>query len=188
MEPWMWWVTFTIGLITALTTAVWRLAGWWREHTLKHTATDKNFTGIDKVLAEIKSEIKAFKEEFRTFMGAKPQVAMAAQVAMTDSPMRLNELGEKVSLCVDAKGIAKQVAPNVQELLSSHNPYDVQDRCKRYFTEDGDFQPSADQLDTFKQCAYEHGIKLEQVRYVCAIELRDELLRLIEAEQPARCE
>lgn len=179
MEPWMWWVTVTITLVTALITAVWRASGWWKEHALKHTATDEKLTSIDKVLAEIRADIKALTDEFRRFIGARPQVAVS------DSPMRLNELGEKVSACVKAKAIAEQEAPNARKRLSSHNPYDVQDHCKQYFAEVGDFTPSATQLDTFKRCAYEHGIKLEQVRYVCAIELRDELLRLIEAEQSA---
>ena len=44
------------------------------------------------------------------------------------------------------------------------------------------FELSTEQEQSFKECAYEHGISLEQVQDVCAVELRDQLLHLLELE------
>lgn len=145
------------------------LAGirWWFNHSHKHTR-------LDDFVAQMKEDIKEIKADIKALLGREPAIVD------TGSPLRLNELGKQVSSCVNAKGIAEQEASNVMERLPSHNSYDIQTYCKRYFAEE--FKPSVSQLDTFKRCAFDHGIKLEQVQYVCAIELRDELQRLIDSE------
>ena len=142
---------------------------WWFNHSHKHMR-------IDELFAEIKADIRELKADIKTLLGRDPAIVD------TGSPLHLNELGKEVSACVNAKDIAEQEAPKVIEMLPSRDPYDIQTYCKRHFSEDGEFKPSADQLDTFKRCAFDRGIKLEQVRYVCAIELRDELQRLIDSE------
>lgn len=156
MEPWMWWVTLGITLVTALVTAVWKLSAWWKEHAIEHTR-------ITEVLARIEAAVNSL-------LGREPAIAVA------DSPLRLNELGLEVSSCVNGKKLAEDLAPEVRKRLPSDNPYDVQVFCQNYF------ETQHEATDTFKRCAYDHGIKLKQVQYVCAIELRDELLRIIEAE------
>ena len=185
MEPWMWWASFCV----VLATIAWKASAWWKEHTMKHAR-------IDEVLAEIKDDLKSLKDDFKAlkddfkalkddFKSLKDDfrrlIGSRPQVALSDSPMRLSELGEKVSLCVDAKVLAEDLAPRIVGGLTSINPYDIQSFCKSYFKEE--HKLSDEQEDTFKQCAYDHGIKLEQVQFVCAIELRDELLRLIEERQ-----
>lgn len=142
---------------------------WWFKHSHKHMR-------IDELFAEIKADIKELKVDIKALLRREPAIVDAG------SPLHLNELGKKVSLCVNAKGIAIREAPNVKNSLSSRNPYDIQAHCRQHFAKGGEFKSSAAQLDTFKRCAFDHGIKLEQVRYVCAIELRDELRRLIGSE------
>lgn len=138
---------------------------WWFNHSHKHLR-------LDELVAEIKADVKALLRRERG-------------VADADSPLHLNELGRKVSSYVNAKAIAEQEAPKVVGRLPSHNPYDIQSYCKRYFAKDGEFEPSAEQLDTFKRCAYDHGIELAKVRHVCAFELRDEVQRLIAESHPS---
>ena len=133
---------------------------------------------IGELRNEVKDDIKELRIDIKTLLGREPAIADAG------SPLHLNELGKKVSSYVGAKGIAEQEAPHVIKVLPSRNPYDIQVFCKQYFAEGGTFKPTNDQLDTFKRCAFDHGIKLEQVRYVCALELRDELQRLIDSETP----
>lgn len=163
MEPWMWWVTLGITLITALVTAVWKLSAWWKEHAIEHTR-------ITKMLTKIEAAVTAIETAVATLLGREPAIAVAG------SPLRLNELGLEVSSCVNGKKLAEDLAPEVRKRLPSDNPYDVQVFCQEYF------ETQHEATDTFKRCAYDHGIKLKQVQYVCAIELRDELLRIIEAE------
>lgn len=143
---------------------------------------------------EVRADIADFKTEFVDFktevkadikeLGAdvKALVGRLSAVANADSPLHLNALGKEVSSYIDAKDIAKQEAPKVVALLPSRNPYDIQTYCMQHFSDDGAFKPTAEQLDTFKRCAYDHGIKLELVQEVCAYELRDELQRLIDNE------
>lgn len=171
-----------VTLFGVVVTACWKCAGWWFDHSHKHTR-------IDELLAEIKADISNFKAEVKADMNElrvdiKALLGREPTIADAGSPLHLNELGRKVSSYVNAKEIAKKEAPNVKELLPSLNPYDIQAFCKQHFAKDGGFVPTSDQLDIFKQCAFDHGIKLEQVRYVCAIELRDELRILIQNETP----
>ena len=136
---------------------------------------------------EVRADIADFKTEVRADikeLGAdvKALVGRLSAVANADSPLHLNALGKEVSSYINAKDIAKQEAPKVVARLPSRNPYDIQTYCMRHFSDDGAFKPTAEQLDTFKRCAYDHGIKLELVQEVCAYELRDELQRIIDDE------
>ena len=142
---------------------------WWFNHSHKHMRLEEGFSAV-------KADIKEMKADIKVLLRRHPEIADAG------SPLHLNELGKKVSSYVNARGLAEQEAPNVMARLPNRNPYDIQAFCRRHFAEHGEFKPSADQLDTFKRCAYDHGIQLEQVRHVCALELRDELQRLIESE------
>ena len=151
-------------------------------------------TEVRADIVDFKTEIADFKTEFVDFktevkadikeLGAdvKALVGRLSAVANADSPLHLNALGKEVSSYINAKDIAKQEAPKVVARLPSRNPYDIQTYCMRHFSDDGAFKPTAEQLDTFKRCAYDHGIKLELVQEVCAYELRDELHRLIDNE------
>lgn len=136
---------------------------------------------------EVRADIADFKTEVRADikeLGAdvKALVGRLSAVANADSPLHLNALGKEVSSYINAKDIAKQEAPKVVARLPSRNPYDIQTYCMRHFSDGGAFKPTAEQLDTFKRCAYDHGIKLELVQEVCAYELRDELHRIIDDE------
>ena len=157
-----------VTLFGVVVTAFWKFARWWFNHSHEHTR-------ISEMFEEIKADIRELRADIKALLGRKSAVANA------DSPLHLNELGKKVSLSVNAKEIAAQEAPKVRELLPSHNPYDIQTFCQEHFERGGAFKPTAEQLDAFKRCAFDHGIRLEQVGEVCAYELRDELRRLIAA-------
>ena len=67
----------------------------------------------------------------------------------------------------------------VNEVMGQ-NAYEIQECCTDYTL--NKFNSPTEQGQLFKKCAYEHGIKLEQVLEVCAVKLRDQLLRLLELE------
>ena len=175
-----------VTLFGVVATAFWKYAKWWFNHSHQHAR-------IDEMFEEIKADISSFKDEIKADIGSlkddirelrtdiKAILGRVPSITDADSPLHLNELGKKVSLSVNAKEIAAQEVPKVRELLPSHNPYDIQTFCKEHFGRGGAFKPTAEQLDAFKQCAFDHGIRLEQVGEVCAFELRDELRRLIAA-------
>lgn len=157
----------------------WKFARWWFNHSHQHTRIDELFEEIKADISSFKDEVKADIRELRADI--KALLGRKSAVANADTPLHLNELGKKVSLSVNAKEIAAQEAHKVRELLPSHNPYDIQTFCQEHFERGGTFKPTAEQLDAFKRCAFDHGIRLEQVGEVCAYELRDELRRLIAA-------
>ena len=178
----LWAIGVTLfGIVVA---AFWKFARWWFNHAHEHTR-------IGEMFEEIKADISSFKDEVKADIGSlkddirelrtdiKAILGRESSITDADSPLHLNELGKKVSLSVNAKEIAAQEAPKVRDLLPSHNPYDIQTFCKEHFERGGAFKPTADQLNAFKQCAFDHGIGLEQVGEVCAYELRDELRRLV---------
>ena len=156
---------------------------WWFNHSHRHTRLDELIveikTDLKEFKADVKSDINDLKADVKALLGREQAISDA------DSPQHLNELGRSVSSYVNAKAIAEQEAPKVVDRLPSRNPYDIQSYCRRYFAKDGAFEPSAEQLDTFKRCAYDHGIGLAKVRHVCAFELRDEVQRLIAESHPS---
>ncbi len=186
-----------VTLFGVVVAAFWKFAGWWFNHSHQHVRIDESFEEVkadirglrddfESLKEEVKADISSFKDEVKADIrelraDIKAILGRESTVADSDSPLHLNELGKKVSLSVNAKEIAAQEAPKVRELLPSHNPYDIQTFCKEHFERGGAFKPTADQLDAFKQCAFDHGIGLDQVGEVCAYELRDELRRLIAA-------
>lgn len=128
---------------------------WVGEHNNQHIVIGEN-------MAEIKADLKHL-------------LWRKADVILRGSPLRLSELGVQVSEYIGAKDIAASVSEKVANSLNSDNPYDVQERCLEFF-KSREFDISEVE-DIFKKCSFEHGIKLEQVMMVCAIELRDILLR-----------
>ena len=168
-----------VTLFGVVVTAFWKFARWWFNHSHEHTRIGEMFEEVKADISSLKDDIRELRTDIKAILGREPSIIDA------DSPLHLNELGKKVSLSVNAKAIAVQEAHKVRELLPSHNPYDIQTFCKEHFDRGGAFKPTAEQLDAFKQCAFDHGIRLEQVGEVCAFELRDELRRLIAAGPPA---
>lgn len=92
------------------------------------------------------------------------------------SPLRLTDLGQTICEQIDGRELAQSLAPNLLKELKDKEPYEIQEECRRYMLED--FAPTEEQDRLFKACAFENGIKIEQIWNVVAVELRDELLRL----------
>ena len=121
----------------------------------------------NKALAEIRADIKKL-------------IAATPHVLAGTSPLRLTDLGEEVSQCVSAAALAEQMAPGLIDEMKGKHAYEVQEFCIDYMRDE--YQPTTEQDQSFKECAYEQGIKLKQVLDVCAIELRDKLLHLLDSK------
>ena len=114
MDP-KWWVLGVTGL-----GALFAGHRWWVLHNRKHSS-------IDEMFVEIRADVKEIKNDLKQLFWREPPIAVGG------SPLRLNDLGETVSVCVSAKDLAEQLGPKVRGRLPSGNPYDVQDFCKRFF-------------------------------------------------------
>ena len=92
------------------------------------------------------------------------------------SPLSLTELGKTISEHIDAQRIAKELAGVLSEDLQDKSYYDIQEHCTDFIT--NEFKPSPAQ-DKIRESAYEHGVKIEQVKDVIAIELRDAVIEIV---------
>ena len=148
-----------------------------REDTNKAIAELRADT--NKAIAELRADTNKALAEIRADI--KKLIAATPHVIAGTSPLRLTDLGEEVSKCVGAAALAEQMASGLIDEMKGKNAYEVQEFCIDYMRDE--YEPTTEQDQSFKECAYEQGIKLKQVLDVCAIELRDKLLHLLETEE-----
>ena len=151
----------TIGLV------IW-MSRWFGKHGEWMKTVDEFKRDTKAALAEIRDDIK------------KVLAALPPNVLGGASPVGLTDLGKKVSECVEAAAWAEQKAPELIDAVTGKSAYDVQEFCIQYMRTE--YKSATAQDESFKKCAFEHDIKLDQVLDVCAIELRDRLLRLLDSE------
>ena len=115
--------------------------------------------------------LKDIRDDIKTLLDRVPPIHIART-----SPLRLTELGEAVSKALDGPVWMQTVADELAERIGAGDmsPYDIQEFCLSYMRED--FDPTHDQGELIKRCAYDNGLSHQQVLEVLAIELRDRLL------------
>lgn len=144
-------ITAVLGGLTALLAA----AVWVGRMTEFKSATTH-------VLEEIREDVKKIFDRL-------PPAAVAS-----GSPLRLTDLGEKVSKELNAREWASEVIEKEGLTGAGKLPYEVQELCQDYLQ--GRFHPEPEQESLLKQVAYENGIDQEQVLNVLMVVLRDLLL------------
>ena len=154
----------TMVLIATVGVAIWMIR-WFAKHDEWQRGMDEFKLDTKKALVEIRDDVK------------KILVAMPQNVLAATSPVRLSDLGKEVSESIGAAAWAEHTASEFVDGMKDKNAYEVQEFCINYMR--NEYVPTTDEDRSFKECAYEHGIKLKQVLDVCALELRDKLLRLL---------
>ena len=132
--------------------------------------------GIDEFKDDTKHALAEIRTDIKKLLAAQPRNVLAGT-----SPLQLTDLGKEVSECVGASAWAEQVATQLIDQVKGKGAYEVQEFCMQYMR--GEYEPTTERDQSFKQCAYDHGIKLEQVLDVCAIALRDRLLHILASEE-----
>ena len=92
----------------------------------------------------------------------------------TGSPLRLTELGRKISDALDASEWLEGITAMFREQAGDKSAYDIQQMCFDYVH--NTFEPDPTQDAAIKECAYENGIEVKRILDVLAVELRDRLL------------
>ena len=95
----------------------------------------------------------------------------------SESPIHLNELGEKISGEIQARQWAEKTATEFIEKVKDKQPYEIQEMCFEHIQKT--FKPDSELDAKIGTAAYEHGIKRDKVLAVLVIELRDVLLKSI---------
>jgi len=143
-------------LALTLVTALFR-AGMWVGGVNEHTRVVTGF------MAEIREDTKKL-------------LRRSGSAAVTsDSPLRLTELGDAIATELDETSWAQQAAACIRDGAGGKRPYEIQELCLEYLDSE-EFRPSDEFTVAIRTCAYDHGLDEDQVRFVLAIVLRDELL------------
>ena len=153
LSPWL-----IVGAILAVGTAVFYVGRWVGDvNAFKSGA-----------LVELLREIR---DDIRTLLDRVPAVVVAR-----GSPLRLTELGKTVAKEIDAHAWMATLAAGLADRAAATpmSPYDLQEFCLTYMREK--YEPTLEQGDRIKACAYDNGLKREDVLEILAIELRDMLL------------
>ena len=129
---------------------------------------DNDRDAFKKFMIEIGGKIDKLQENVHELLG------MARGVSKPGSPLKLTELGNKVAKCLEAKGVFRDIEPLLRDRIHEKQPYEIHDICFEYIH--GELDPSPEMEAAIRLCAYENGVKREDVLEVMAIELRDRLL------------
>ena len=160
----------TIVVVSAIGLAIWMIR-WFAKH-------DEWRKGMDEFKRDTKSALVEIRDDIKKILAAMPKNVLAGT-----SPVRLTDLGKEVSESIGAAAWAEQVATQLGDRVKGKSAYEVQEFCMQYMR--AEYEPTTERDQSFKQCAYDHGIKLKQVLDVCAVELRDRLLHLLATEDIA---
>ncbi len=98
------------------------------------------------------------------------------------SPLKLTELGERVSDKIGAPDIAIGIARVVSEKVVGMSDYEIQEFAKEYAQ--SKFEPTPIQSAALDDCAFQEGIPRDSVLSVIGIELRDRLIEMKKARNP----
>lgn len=121
-------------------------------------------------MAQIREDIKEIREDIKKMLRRSGSAAVTS-----DSPLRLTELGNAIAAELDATSWAQQTAACVRDQVEGKRPYEIQEFCLGYLDSE-EFRPSDEFTIAIRTCAYDHGLDEDQVRFVLAIVLRDDLL------------
>ena len=92
--------------------------------------------------------IKEVRDDIKTILSRIPP-----SVVVGSSPLRLTELGGKISKEIHAKEWAKEIANDLIESVKNKQPYEIQETCNQYI--DDDFDPDDDLNIKLNASAYE---------------------------------
>ena len=129
---------------------------------------DNDRDAFKKFMTDIGRKIDKIQENVHELLG------VVRSVSKPGSPLKLTELGNKVAECLESRGIFQDIEPLLSDRIHGKQPYEIHDICFEYIS--GELNPSPEMDAVIRLCAYENGVKREDVLEVMAIELRDRLL------------
>ncbi len=137
----------------------------------------KNFK---EFMSETKNTLNSIDKKFEKLYS----LLISKKTVINASPLRLTELGEKVSQEISAKEWAKREAEKLRpQVVDMTENFELHDAARSYVHQK--YEPSEDESRNWKRCAYENGIEFAAVLEVLVVELRDVLINLV-LEAPKR--
>ena len=170
-------VIVTLGL--AILAMTWFVGQWYGSYTENRRHVDEFKDEVGQAMGDISEAMDDISEVMRDIRGMFDQImqrlpSVPDPVADGRSPLTLTQLGRDISLDVDAMAWVALHIDEVRKQVAGAAPYDVQEHCQSYVTEDRLAEDGW--LERAKDAAFRHGVVLASVQFVLALELRDALL------------
>ena len=156
-----------LGALIAIAVVVWKIGRWTERVDAGTKATGKLEDKLEQFAGEIRSRID------QIFLRLPPPQPVASS-----SPAKLTDFGRKIAAKFGAQEWATELAPTVVEEVKGKRGFEIDEFSDNYVTSKLDESIN----DRVAACAYDFGIKRDGVLVVLRVVLRNELIRLTEAE------
>ena len=123
---------------------------------------DTDRTNFTEFMGEIREDIKKILER------------LPRQTEVSASPIRLTELGQKVSREIGAIALATQLVAQLRSHVDGKEAFEIQEKCLHFV--EHEYKPSPEVETLIGRAAYNNGLERRQVLRVIGLELRDILL------------
>ncbi len=130
---------------------------------------DSHQTAFTALAAEIKDKL----DEILSRLDPSPTSA--------SSPTTLTDLGHRISERIKAKECVESIFHLFNREARDKQPYEIQQSALAFAKDDALW--SEDELNGFRQCAYDEGISIDAVHEVLGIELRDRYIKEVTQDE-----
>ncbi len=133
--------------------------------------------GAGTWVGAVNSDRAAFKEFMTEVRDDIKEILqrLPARTVTGGSPLRLTDLGKRISERLGAASMARDLASGLREQAAGKPGHEIQEMCFDYV--ENRYAPPGEVDALIRECAYENGIEREQVLRAIAVELRDRLLQ-----------
>ena len=152
-----WWFIIPTGILAAIGVGalIWRGGAW--------------YGAVNTDRANFKEFMKEVREDLKKILQRLPE-----QTTASGSPVTLTDYGKTIAEDLGAQAWAEKLAPTLLPTVVGTRAFQVDEFARDHVTDD----LSDDWRVRVAECAYEHGLKRDQVLAVLRVVLRDELLRI----------
>ena len=134
---------------------------------------DGDLKTLNKFVTEMREQfMPEIRGKFEELLKTLPRSAFAP-----GSPLRLTDLGRQVAECLESREWASRVGGELKLQAERLEPYQIDDLARQYIEKNVNAD-EGEWAERIKKCAFESGVKREELPVVLRIVLRDELLRL----------
>ena len=163
-EPW--WLF--AGLAAAVAGTFFAAGKWVGRVNADLASHGKGMAELNEILEEALSELRSDIKKILHWQASKK--------VSSESPLRLTDIGRKISRTLDLPSIAETLVPVLRSRIEGKQPHDIQELCFAYVRDE--YEPGAEFDARIRQCACENGLDRDEVLDALAVELRDRLIPL----------
>ena len=136
-----WWVV--VGLAVTLVMTIVKVSRWTQRVDASIGSVNNRIDSLEKTLQDGLAEVRA---DIRKILHWQ-----ASKTIESESPLRLTEIGRKVSVSLDMPSVAEKLVPVLRAQTEGQHPYDIQKWCFEYVRDE--YRPSPEFDARIKQCA-----------------------------------